>query len=289
MTHLAGVIPVAQLQTDLKNVLHPVMMPIDNGYTFIQKSVYECAIAGCNTIWIVANDDVSPILRKHVGEWVYDPVYHKRTYSKFYSEKRKEIPIYYVPINPKHRDRIDSYGWSALYGCYMSWYASYKISKWIRPEKFFVSFPMSYYDMSEIRQLRRDISSTTQNFIVSHDGKTVIDNVPLSFTMSGQDFKNCRSHIQKQTSREFLPPTETEKYPSQRIPLEERWSARHFSLEQVFEKLNTKDCYTHHVEQYYDCRMWDEYKRMLSSKISWPSPPSELTAARFHAKIPHVD
>ena len=33
-------------------------------------------MAGCNTIWIVANDDLAPIVRKIVGEWVYDPVYY---------------------------------------------------------------------------------------------------------------------------------------------------------------------------------------------------------------------
>jgi hypothetical protein len=289
MTHTAGIIPVAQIETDMNNILHPVLMPIDNGYTFIQKSVYECALAGCNTIWIVANDDISPIIRKHVGEWVYDPVYYKRTYSKFYSEKRKEIPVYYVPISPKHRDRIDSYGWSALYGCYMSWYTSYKISKWIRPEKFFVSFPMSYYDMTHIRELRRTISKPAENFMVSHNGKTIIDGAPLSFTLTGQDFKNCRSYIQKQTSREFLPPAEAEKYPSQKLPLKERWSARHFPLQQVFEKLNIENSYVHNIEQYYDCRTWTQYQSLLGSNISWPSPVSELTTARFHAKIPHVD
>ena len=241
VTHTAGIIPIAQLQTDFQNVLHPVLSPIDNGYSFIQKSIYECAIAGCSTIWIVANDDISPIIKHHVGEWVYDPVYHKRTYTKFYSEKRKEIPIYYVPINPKHRERYDSYGWSALYGCYMSWYTSYKISKWLRPQNFFISFPMSYYDIGALREIRKEISSNN-NMLVSYNGKSVIDNLPISFTLSGDDFIKCRADIRAQSSREFLPPMESEKYPSKKLPLSDRWSARHFSLEQVFQKLNTKRC-----------------------------------------------
>jgi hypothetical protein len=41
--------------------------------------------------------------------------------AKFSSEQRKEIPIYYIPIHPKDRDRRDSYGWSVLYGAYSAW------------------------------------------------------------------------------------------------------------------------------------------------------------------------
>jgi UTP-glucose-1-phosphate uridylyltransferase len=51
------------------------MLPIQNDFTLIQKSVFECAMAGCSTIWIVANDDLAPLVKKHIGEWVYDPVY----------------------------------------------------------------------------------------------------------------------------------------------------------------------------------------------------------------------
>ena len=105
--HLAGIIPVANLQTDFEGVTPDILIPLDPGFTAIQKAVYECAMAACNTIWIVANDDLAPIIRKVIGEWVYDPVYYKRP-SKFSSQERKEIPIYYVPVHPKDRDRRDS-------------------------------------------------------------------------------------------------------------------------------------------------------------------------------------
>ena len=80
--HLAGIIPVANLKTDFNLDIPACMMPVDAGFTAIQKSVFECAIAGCSTIWIVANNDLAPIVRKRVGEWVYDPVYYKRKYVR---------------------------------------------------------------------------------------------------------------------------------------------------------------------------------------------------------------
>ena len=61
--HMAGLIPVAGLQTDFDQQLPEVMMPVNAGFTAIQKSVYECAMVGCQTIWIVANNDLAPIIR----------------------------------------------------------------------------------------------------------------------------------------------------------------------------------------------------------------------------------
>ena len=115
--HLSGIIPIANYEVELKTHYPELLTLVDEEFNLIQKSVYECAAAGCNTIWIVANDDMAPIIRKVVGEWVYDPVYYKRDLeSKFYSHLRREIPIYYVGIKPKDMKRRDSYGWSILEG-----------------------------------------------------------------------------------------------------------------------------------------------------------------------------
>ena len=73
---MAGIIPVAGLETDFDQRLPEVMMPVNAGFTAIQKSVYECALVGCQTIWIVANNDLAPIIRATIGEWIYDPVYY---------------------------------------------------------------------------------------------------------------------------------------------------------------------------------------------------------------------
>ena len=65
-THLAGIIPVAGLKTDYDIDTPEILIPLEAGFTAIQKSVYECALAGCNTIWIIANQDMAPIVRKTV-------------------------------------------------------------------------------------------------------------------------------------------------------------------------------------------------------------------------------
>ena len=287
--HTAGIIPVANLQTDIDTPVPEVLLPVNNGFTAIQKSVFECAMAGCNTIWIVANNDLAPIIRKVIGDWVYDPVYYERTFTKFYSDHRREIPIYYVPIHPKDRARRDSYGWSILYGVYSSWYAAYKISKWITPQNYYISFPMSVYDAHGIRNHRKSISNSKSNFFLKHNNKTVKDGELLSFTMKGDDFKACRNLINKTTTREYLPPLPGQSLPSVKRPLKERWSARHFDLATVFEPLELSDKGKVDLDWFYDLSVWDSYCQFLGSECRINKPERDLYKPRFHTKIPYAE
>lgn len=285
-THLAGIIPVANLKSDFGLHTPEILLPISHGCTAIQKSVIECAYAGCNTIWIVANDDLAPIVRKVVGEWVYDPVYYT-SYSNFSSEQRKEIPIYYVPIHPKDRDRRDSYGWSALYGAYSAWKAAYTISKWLTPEKYFVSFPMAAYDIYTLRNYRKQISHKTHNFFLSYQGKTIKDNKPIAFTFTGDDFKRCRRSVNKQTTREYLPPSDGQQYPTRKIPLKERWSARTFPLQTIFSEVSHQNAIDQPLEWFYDLSTWAGYRAFVGDEEEIETPPDYLTRARFHVKLPY--
>mgnify|MGYP001419692488 CR=1 FL=1 len=288
--HLAGIIPVANLKTDLQTVFPEVLLPLAPDFTAIQKSVYECALVGCQTIWVVANNDLAPIVRKSVGEWVYDPVYYNRTMTQFYREVRKEIPIYYVPIHPKDRDRRDCYAWSILYGAYSAWSVAYKISKWVRPEKYYVSFPLSAYKLDFLRRERLSIANKEKNFFLSYEDKTIKDNLPLAFTFTGDDFIKCRRDLNKKTTREFLPPSPDQRYPSQKRPLADRWSARTFDLSTVFEQLTLSDSNIVPIEKFYDLSEWGQYCAFLcqeSDKLI-KKPYKDLIKPRFHVKLPYT-
>ena len=283
---MAGIIPVAGLETDFNQQLPEVMMPVNSGFTAIQKSVYECAMVGCQTIWIVANNDLAPIIRKTIGEWIYDPVYYE-TKSLFPSENRKEIPIYYVPIHPKDRDKRDSYGWSILYGAYSAWLVAAKISKWVLPEKYYVSFPLSVYELLFLRTHRLEIASRDANFFLSYDGKTAKDDLPIAFTFNGDDFKACRNHINQTTSREYLPRSPGQTFPTQRLPFAERWSARQYPLSKIFKKVSEKNKIQKNVDWYYDISKWDNYCAYLGSKKLIEKPYAPLTKTHKHVKIPY--
>ena len=288
MKHLAGIIPVANLQTDFEFNFPEVLLPLNNGFTAIQKSVVECAYAGCNTIWIVANPDLAPVVRKTVGDWIYDPVYLGRSRYGQGSEHRREIPIYYCNILPKNIDRRDSYGWSVLSGIYAAWLTANKISKWIVPNKYYVSFPMAAFDIYEIRKYRKLISDKEKNFFIAHENKTVKDNMPLSFTMFSQDYLNCRRDINSKTTKQYYNTNSDEKYPTRKLPLEERWSAKKFNFSEVFEKLCAKEAHTYNSEHFFDISTWAGYNRYMHSKFILKSPYCMLTKPRTHVKIPYT-
>ena len=283
--HLAGIIPVANLKTDFELATPSVLLPINVGFTAIQKSVFECAMAGCQTIWVVANDDLAPIVKKVIGEWVYDPVHYNRTFGGFPAEVRKDIPIYYVPVHPKDRDRRDSYGWSALYGMYSAWFVAYKLSKWVCPEKFFISFPMAMYDIYSLRQHRLQISSTKNNFFLSHEGKIVKDNVCLPFTMFGEDFKKCRRAVNKKTTREYMRPEPGELAPSKKLPIGERWSARYFTFEDVFGEVDETNGAKVELDWFRDISTWGVYRDFLASEYIIETPYKPLTGPYKHGKL----
>ena len=286
--HLSGIIPIANYETELNMSFPELLLPVSDGFSLIQKSVYECAAAGCNTIWIVANDDMAPIVRKTVGDWVYDPVYYKRDMeSKFYSQLRKEVPIYYVGIKPKDQNKRDSYGWSILEGIHAAYMTSLKISKWLTPEKYFISFPFGVFDIYFIRQHRKLIRDKTKNLIFKYNGQSVVDNQYLPFTMTGEDFKLCRRAINKKTTREYLPPLPDQKYPSRKLPLHQRWSARNFTLSEIYEPLQSSPHTSVNLEWYYDASKWADYTDYISSNNLIEKPLDDLTRPRQHVTIPY--
>jgi len=288
MKHLAGIVPVANLQTDFDFNFPEVLLPLNNGFTCIQKSVVECAYAGCSTIWIVANPDLAPVVRKTIGDWIYDPVYLGRSKYGEGSEHRREIPIYYCNILPKNMDRRDSYGWSVLSGVYAAWLTSNKISKWIVPEKYYVSFPMGVFDIYKIRENRKIINDTQKNFFLTFDGKTVKNNLPLSFTMFGDDYLNCRRDVNAKTTKEFYNTAPDEQYPSKKLPLEERWSARNFEFSDVFNKLCADEAHNYNPEYFFNASTWSGYNDYMSSDFILKTPYYMLTKTHAHVNIPYT-
>ena len=283
--HMAGIIPIANFESNFNTLYPSCLLPVDAAFSMIKKAVFECAIVGCKTIWIVANDDMAPIIRKSIGEWTHDPIYFNRTFGNpmYKTEKQKEIPIYYVPILPKDRERRDSYAWSALFGMHSAWYVAYRISKWIVPQKYYIAFPHSAFNIYQLRKQRSHISHKNYNFFLTYEDKIVKDNIPLSFTMTGEDFIECRRHVNAETTKTYYNVEEGEQYPSKKLPLHERWSARNFDFATVFEKVNMENCVKHELDWYYDISDWEGYREFLGSDHFVQKPADSLTKAHKHA------
>ena len=273
--HLAGVIPVAGQPLDFKMDWHDALMPIAPDYLAVERAVSECAWAGCETIWIVCNEDMTPLIRHRLGEWVQDPVWVGRHLEVYPSQARKQIPIFYVPVHAKDVGKRDCLAWSIIWGATSAFRVSVKLSKWVVPKKYYVAFPYGVYDPEILRPHRKDISSE-RPFMLSHNGKTVKDNEYLAFTFGRDDFVACRRMLREGTGQYNSEVLEDGLYPREKLPKEERWSARHFLLDKIFEPVIIDIGSKVEVPWYYNIDSWDRYCDYLGSeerkKVERPNP-----------------
>jgi hypothetical protein len=188
--HLAGIIPVTTKAMDFGMAWHDCLMPIAPNFYAIERAVYECAMAGCETIWIVANDDVSPLVRHRIGDYVQDPVYLGRK-AIFPSAHRRRISVYYVPLSVAHDNKDWCISWSIIHGASVARDISLEISKWVAPKKYYVAFPYSVYDVKYLRNYRKDISSD-DNFSLTSSGESFKDNKMLGFSFGDSELSKAK-------------------------------------------------------------------------------------------------
>jgi len=269
--HLAGIVPVAGQPRDFNFPWHDCMQPIGKNYLAVERAVWECACVGSETIWIICHDDMQPLIRYRLGDYIQDPFFVDKKRSSMPEELKKPIPIYYVPIHMRDRDRRDCLGWSVLYGALTAYWLSRTISQWVVPDKYYAAFPYGVYDPEFLKAHRKKISNK-KPFFVSHRGKTVKDNEYLGFTFDADDFKACRRLVRKEGTGQSLG------FGLGRIPFEKRWSARFFPLDKVFSPVTMEGANTLEIPWYYNIDSWDNFRIFLSSKEceKLDKPPEEI-------------
>jgi len=255
-----------------------VLLPIANDYTLLDSAVVECAYAGCDTIWIVCNDDTAPLLRHRIGDYIEDPSYYYFNTS-VNKDQRKRIPIFWVPQHPKDRDKRDCLSWSVIYGALSSFMISSKISKWVIPDKYYVSFPYGLINPRDLIDSRKTISSK-DNFYIVHKNKTIQDNIYTSFTFGKDEFVKYRKNVRKGTGRW------KGSYGNMiELPLEERWSARFFEPKDVFTDLELNESNLLLTDNFHNISSWEEYHIYMNSEYSKniEKPPEDLFSYKeFH-------
>ncbi len=267
--HLAGIVPVAGQKLDFQFPWHDCLMPIANNFLAVERAIEQCAHAGCETIWIVAHREMQPILRDRIGDWIYDYSSLRQAHFKKFSPDfvLRQIPIYYVPIHPKDRDKRDCLSWSVIYGSLRAFHISKMISSWVVPDKYFVSFPYGICNLQSIFESRSLISSP-KNFYMTYNGKSVRDGEYLPFTFDKEDFKKFRhvlrsgtgvytnAHFDQETRRM----TQIE-----RLPHDQQYSARGFTLDKVFGCATLEGNNVAEAAWYYNIDNWSRYLEFLCS------------------------
>lgn len=264
--HCAGIIPVNSQPMDFSFHWHDCLMPIAPNYYAIQRSVVECAFMGCDTIWIVCPKGITPLLRHIVGEYIQDPVHLFNRYAEMKGAYNKEIPIYYVPISPKDKDKRDSIVYNLLYGCIQAKWVASRMSKWIIPQKYFISFPNAVYPYQWSFRRRKNIIDK-EKLIISHQGKTIRDGLMLGTTINNENVDFLLNKFKEKATSGM----DTELYKTQKkiklLPMEQRYSGRFLTLKDIFKDLPEDDDNTFKMEVswYYPLDTWERYGVYLSS------------------------
>jgi len=272
--HLAGVVPVAGQKLDFNFPWHDVLQPIGEDYLAVERAVVECAYAGCETIWVVCNDDMQPLIRYRLGEYIQDPVFVSRRHYFGPTQVQKQIPIYYVPVHSKDLGKRDCLAWSVLYGALTAYHLSKKISKWVVPRRYYAAFPYGVYEPESLREYRKDISSE-KGFFLSYQGKTVRDNEYLGFTFGAEEYKKYRGIIRREGTG-IRKPGQLPGIPKENLPLQERWSASYFPLERVFGEAPLTDSKIIEVPWYKSIDSWTKLRYYLGSEHKVTKPSKEL-------------
>jgi len=250
--HLAGVIPLTDSESHHGRLWHDVLTPIAKDVSAIQNAVYQCAWAGCDTIWISSNYEDIGLTRKVIGDWVHDPVDWERTEGN--KTLKKEIPIYYVPIVPHDRNiGRNSLSWSSLHGAFMAFKVGWSISSWVTPDVFFVAFPMGVCDYKTIRANRLNFRKG-KNKIFKHGDDSILTDCLLPFTLDKDVFVQTRRHIR---------------------------AGGKLDLPTAFQCYNDLGFDFLDMLWYDDIRDWDHYREYLGSDRSKEIEPQDWNKIRF--------
>lgn len=242
-THIAGIIPIAGIPLDFNMPWDDCLIPVHQNYHAVERAVHTAAVAGCSTIWIISYRETQPLIKKKIGEWVYDPESIWKPPNVFFN--KKEIPIYYVAINPKDRRRRDSQAWSVLYGAKVSSYVSMKISRWVIPRKFLVVSPYGVIDEEAIKS-SRDIICGQPNIYFESNGKSFLDNEHLPFTFTQQEYEECKKFfIERYTG------DETKK-----------------TFYDIFSPINLMSYSKIEPKWFYNISTWDGYSKFIGSEYN---------------------
>jgi len=268
--NLAGIIPVAGQPLDYNFPWHDALAPVGHNYLAVEKAVFDCALAGCDTIWLVCPRDMQPLIRYRLGDYVVDPIkyYEGAKFAKM--PKTVEIPIYYCPMEPKNVDRRDCLAWSIITGAQYSYHTGRQISRWTTPDRYFVSFPYGMFTPYYMSDARAKISSNDP-FYVSYEGKNFKDGLYLPFTFTPEDFLECRRKFRKNEKKGH-------DINKKELPAAEKYTGRFFTHDFVFDDVITADATVVELPWYYDISSWDKLKTWLGSEHELKKPPKFISS-----------
>ena len=247
-TNMVGVIPAFDRRLGFGFEWDDCLMPLEHDYTLLERSIMECATVGCSSIWICCDAHIIPLAKERIGEVALDPVWAKRHLTRNGWKLKRYIPIFYVPLNSMHINKMESVAWQIIWAAHSSYYVSKFISKWTTYDKVYVSSPFGVYDY-ELLRAQRDIIRKN-NVFLQYNNKDVTHDVPLGFCFTAEDFIESRRNLRK-------------------LYTEKGKTIYEEGTKWVFDNLKNKDHEIITIDKFYHLRSFEDYRKCLGSDLTF--------------------
>tara|TARA_Y100000592_G_scaffold101037_1_gene184814 strand:+ start:41012 stop:41629 length:618 start_codon:yes stop_codon:yes gene_type:complete len=184
---------------------------------------------------------MQPLVRRRLGDYVKDPVIlRKSNFTKYPEDNRVNIPIYFYSPHPKDRFRRPGPVWNLLNCCLAIYYFSFSFSRWLSPDKYYVSFCYGLYNIGELSQYRKDFTQDN-NLIITHGDKSMFTGHYLGACLTGDFIKDTIVNLKRQT-----------------IEAEE---------ELQFVNLPEPSAYRNiEISEYFSCDSWENYVEYIKNR-----------------------
>lgn len=281
--HIAGIIPIMPKNEKFNLPFHECLLPIGaRGYLAIEKSVIECASMGCRTIWIILPERIEPLIRAQLGDYVED-IFYMRRKTKYPTEQRRRVPIYYVRPHPRDAGKRDSIVWNILEACRLANEIGRVITSWVVPERFYITSPygVNYITKKQFSVARKSLRDPKSRFIwetteleqatSTIKNLCVCDGKYTGFSIDASEVRKFRQKFKKVStgSVDRTQPKEEwrdGKYPTRLLPPEERWSGRWLKMKDIFttEELFKVPVTKQQLSWSYNIDTWRGYRKYLT-------------------------
>jgi len=221
---------------------HPSLQRISENLTSIEGSVLECAFAGCSSIWICCDELMQPLVRERLGDFVRDPVnLNKSNYTKFPRDNRVMIPLYYYCVHPKDKLRRSGVAWDFMNTVLAVYHFSNKLSRWLVPKKYYISFCYGLYDIETIKYHRLNLLED-DNYLITYREGDIFDNLYLGACLKSDYIKQTIISLKKDNKYFKTPGLQFKNIPRPR----------------EYKKIEVND--------YFSCNSWENYVEYIKNE-----------------------
>lgn len=274
--HLAGIIPVSWRGNRFQMPNPDCGLLVGKNIYAYENSVIECALAGCNTIWIVGKKPDLNYVRYRVGEYAIDPARMINLNADDVDKYGAKRPIYYVEINPYYYNRFFNIYWACLHGAHKAHDLTSKWSSKVAPEKFYFSFPYFLFYAKPLLHYRNyDYIFSDKNFLFKDlDGDTLFystDDKRQNFqsaALNADEVLESYKNVRVRSTGEIKPDSDKteiingDEVPNEKYDPDEQWSAKKWGPNDMFRDVEKEDVVTNEVDDLKDQPFrWDAHVR----------------------------